>query len=498
MFQTYINELIRGGEPDMSSNKLSQPFVVADYSSGMMDDLSVADSLLPKNAVRKAINVLFDRPRGAISQRYGTTVLGGGAVNAGNTILGLYNHRSATTSNHRLLAFANGGLYSYNGSSWGSESTLANATARVHFLTLLDQTVALNGVDPAKSTAGAGTWITTGGALDVGNWPVTHAASILNGRAFAIGNPDYPNRLYKSSIISSNAISWTSGNGTVDIKPNDGAGILRGIVGNGRVLILLKDRAMYRYDDNELQYIAPIGTPSHDSVVSDDNGINYFFGQGANGIGFYATTGGYPKKISRPITKWEDAIIASFYTDISGFCNGNKVYWSVGSLSIDGITYSNAWFVYSIADQIWDVRNYADRFRSFSQFINSNSNITIVGGDTDGFVQTIDSGTTDNGTAIASECEMAPITFTHRGEVKSVEDIVALASEFQGLTLSLSIDGGKFKQLGSIDAREKKFTPQTQLKGHVFQPKISAVNSQEPFIFEGLEFIDVSTEGYSF
>ena len=47
-----------------------EPYLLQDFSAGIIDDLSVADALTPRNAVRKGINVLFDRPPGAITPKY--------------------------------------------------------------------------------------------------------------------------------------------------------------------------------------------------------------------------------------------------------------------------------------------------------------------------------------------------------------------------------------------------------------------------------------------
>lgn len=465
-----------------------------DFSSGIIDDLAVSDSLLPANAVRKGINVMFDRPRGSISQRYGTTKLGD-TLSAGNVILGLHNHRQATATNHQLLAAVTTTIKYLNSGTWTNTVTGLTTGLKTRFLTYLDSTVFLNGTDAHKSWTGTGAWTSTGGVFDVASFPVTKYATILNGRVLAAGNSTYPSRIYESSIVSAGAVSWTSGNRTVDVYTNDGSGGISSVASNGRVALIFKDRAMFRYDGNELQRIVNIGTPSHESVVTDDNGVTYFFGQGSNGVGFYRSTGGYPEKISRPIIKWVESIVATFYDDVAGFTDGNKVYWSVGSCTVNGEAYSNVCFVYNIADQTWEIRNYADSFRVFSQYIDSNSNLTVVGGDTDGMVQTINSGNTDNGTDIYSECEMSPLVVTTRGHTKVLPTIITFAQDYQGLNFLMKVDDGDFKLIGSIDKREKNFSPVAKLRGQKFYPKITAVNSGTPFVFEGYSILDIQDEG---
>jgi hypothetical protein len=477
--------------------KLPQVIVQSDFSAGVIDDKSVADSLLPRNAVRKSINFMFDRPRGSAAQRLGTTLLGSAAV-SGSAILGIHNLRQAVGSNSQLIAASAGTLYYLSGgTTWTSSSTGLDPSAKVRFITYLDIAVALNGIDGARAWSGSGSWSTTGTALDVGNWPVTRYAALLAGRVFAAGNTSLPSRLYASSIVSASAVSWTSGNKTVDVFPNDGSGSITSIIGNGRLILVFKDRSLCRYDDASLQRVCFIGTPSHESVFNDDKGITYFFGQGANSVGFYATTGGYPEKISRPIQKWVEAISASNYSSVAGFTDGRKCYWSVGDITIGDRTYQNVWLVYVIGDQSWEIRSYANRYNVFSLYINSGGNMTTVGGDSVGNVQTIDLGNTDNGTPISYEGEFAPQFFGTKGQTKVIGDIVAIAPVFNGVGVFISIDDGDFIQMGSMDKKVRRFSGKRNMRGHKFTPKISGVNSGEPVLFEGFEYPDVNNEGYT-
>lgn len=471
----------------MASREIPSPTVISDFSSGLMDDISVAKALLPKNAVRKAINVVFDRPRGGISQRYGSTALGA-IASSGNTIQGIHNYRSSNSSNHRLFEAAVGTIKYLNGATWSSSLT-SLSIGKMRFLTYLDTMVFLNGVDSVQGWNGS-SWTTSGGNLDVASFPITKFAAIINSRVVACGNTSNPDTAYLSSLESGGTISWTSGNKTIKVSPNDGAGSLTGLASNGRVVLFFKERGLYRYDDNELQRIGFIGTTSHESIATDDNGITYFFGQGANGVGIYATTGGRPVKISRAISKYISAIAASYYTSIAAYTDGAKIEWVVGDLTIDGTVYSNASLVYAIADKTWTIFSRSDSFRIFSQYIDTSNNITVVGGDTAGYIQTIDSGTTDNGVVIFCEVEPGPIVFTTRARIKNISEMITMTESFQGLILSMKVDDGKFLQIGSIDDRNKNFNLNNFeiFRGHEFFPKLTSVNSGTPWEFAGFEF----------
>ena len=475
------------------AQKINQPIQINDFSSGLIDNLSVSRFLTPNNAVNKAINVVFNRPRGSVRQRLGTTKLGN-TISSGNTILGLHNFRSSSSANHQIIAAAGGNLYYLNSSTWTSTLT-GLSTNKTRFLTYLDSVCFLDGATALQSWDGTSGWIASAGPLDISNFPITKYAGLINTRIAAAGNSTNPDTLYISSLEAANAISWTSGNKTIRVYPNDGGGNISGLAGNGRIILVFKERGLYRYDDTELQRIGFVGTTSHESITTDDNGITYFFGQGANGVGFYMTDGGKPIKISRPIVKYIEAISPSFYSNIAAYADGEKVEWSVGSITINGLVYTNASLVYFPSDQTWMVFNRDDRFRVFSQYIDASGNMKVTGGDTDGMAQTINDGNTDNTVNISSECEFKPITITTSAQIKLLSEVFALATHFQGLQLHLKIDEKPFVLLGDIKNNVQNFTL-NKARGHKFQFKITAINGGEPFQFDGLEIPSFINEGY--
>lgn len=466
---------------------------IVDFSSGLFDDLSVSDSLIPKNAVRHAVNVMFNRPRGDVTQRAGTTVLGDQAGTGGSDIMGLYNFRSSTSSYNKLLCATNTVIRYLNGASWTNTVTGLTTSLKTRFITYLDSVAILNGTDQPQSWTGNGAWTTTGGALDIANFPKAKFAVLLNGRVSCAGVSATPNRLLESSQPSGGAISWTSGNRYVDVMPQDGAGDITGLASNGRVEIIFKERAMYRYDGNSLLFISPLGTTCHDSIVTDDEGVMYFFGQGSGNVGFYATTGGYPKKISRPILKWIEAIDPAFYPYINGYTDGESVYWQIGSVTIDGKVYTNAEVVYNFSDQTWEINSYADRFMIQAQYITSTGLVTRLGGDTDGYVQTMDSGTTDNGDPISWECEFAPFSFTGEERTKKIPEVVAIAKNVQGSRMDIKVDD-VWKSCGGLVSEMTRFK-NPDLKGRLFSPKISGMNTNAPFQLKGFVFPEIQDEG---
>lgn len=464
---------------------LDEPFIIGDFSSGLIDDLSVSSLLMPKNAVGKCINGVFNRPRGSVSQRYGYTKVGNSA--SANTVVGLYNFRTSGGTN-LLFQVAGTVLYRLVGGTWTSTVTGLTSGLKTRFITYLDNVALMNGTDAVQGSTNGTAFSGSGGNIDVANFPVAKFATILNTRILAAGVTSAPDTVFASSLEASGSISWTSGQKSFKVGALDGTGSITGITGNSRLALIFKNRSLYRYDDNELQRIAFVGTPSHESIVTDDNGITYFFGTGSNGTGFYATDGGRPVKISRMITRYVEAISPSFYANVCAYTNGSEVEWSIGSITIGDNTYTNASIVYSISDKTWTIYSRADRFRVFASYIDGSDNLTVVGGDTDGDVHTINSGNTDNSSPIFSELELTRQSYTTRGRMKTISELLVYAEHFQGLTLHVKVDGGSFVQIGTIEDNNHHFSQLRRiLRGHQFTYKFTAVNSGTPWVFEGIE-----------
>ena len=471
----------------------------------MIDDKAVSDSLMPRNAVRKAINCVFDNPRGAVSSRLGSVRLG---IDLGTTIAGITNFRDAGTgTNHQLLVTGDNGTTSYlNGSTFTSTLIGDTAGLKTRFVTYLDLVVRLNGTQGARSWDGdtAATWAAAGGALGVEGWPSgTRFAKVFNSRMYTAGATSAPDTLYYSSIPTDSAISWASGNGSLDVNPNDGESGITALETNGTVLLVFKYNSLYRWDGSATfaNKVINVGTSSQESVALHDSGWVYFFGVGRGGVGAYRTTGGYPQKLSFNIDNWFQAIDGNAHQHVAGFCDDDHYYLSVGKVTVNNETYSNAVFVYSISAQTWHIEDRGNVFTVFSPFRDSNNELTIVGGDNNGNVHTMNSGTDDLGSPINAECEFAPLVFTTRARTKTIGRLTTYANNFTGVQVLMKTDEHDFDLIGEMKDTEQNFTGLTNkqhlFRGKRFFPKIVCNNASAGFEFSGWEFNEVSDESYN-
>lgn len=482
----------------MSITKLDTPTITDDYSSGMMDPVAVSDSLMPRNAVRKSINAVFDIPRGSIVGRPGSTQL----ASVGTACLGLHNFRDAGGgNNHRLLATDNGGVtYYLNGSNFSSTLSGDTAGLQTRFVTFLDRVARINGTDGAKSWDGdTGTaWLSTGGPLDVNHWPSnTRFANVFNSKLYTAGSVTAPDTLYYSSIPSAGAISWVSGAGSLQVNPNDGSNGITGLITTGTVELIFKRNTLYRWDGSSTfaNQVISVGCPRQEAMANHDSGFVYFFGLGKASVGAYRTSGGYPQKLSKNIERWFKAISPSYYDSVAAFCDDDHFYISVGTVTVDGSTYTNAWFVYTISMQVWHIESRATSFTVFTSYIDTTSALTTVGGNTAGSVETINSGTTDNGTPISADVELGRLPISTRARTKMLSTLTAYATYWKGINVFLRADNGEYKSLGQMKSAEQNFKSFT-VRGKRIYPRITVINSHDAWQFDGFEINDVMDEGY--
>jgi hypothetical protein len=372
--------------------------LIRDFSTGMITE--VADSLTPPNAMRLIQN-LDDEVLGMLRVRKGVTAIGN-QITDGKPCLGLYNFRDSGTgsNNQQIAAFNDSGdslmVTSYlSGASWATITGSFTADAIARFETFTDYVFTVNSkFDAPKSwNGGTPTWGTT----QLSGAPSGQFIKKFKSRLYIAHTATNPDRVFFSSIISSTGnISWTTSTDYLDVNPSDGMNIT-GIENNGTLLLIFKDRAMYRWNGSstDADLVMDIGCSSNESIATR-NGLTFFF----NPKGIYQTDGGRPVRISGPIQRWIDAISPTYYSKVAGVVDGERYYCSVGDLTVEGVSYSNVVLVRNLANNTWSVRTYAEEMRRFAPYILSTGAEGIMCGNDDGDVQAFNSGLTDDGVKI--------------------------------------------------------------------------------------------------
>lgn len=176
-----------------------QPIEIRDFSTGIVQDID--NALAPRNSVLFSINFLYHKIIGRAVLRQGTSLIGSQIVN-NNPVLGLYNHRDTTGSNHAIFAVVSDGTNNdiYKGETWAKSLEDDTKGLKTRFETYLGQTVRLNGTDAPKAYNGS-TWLTTGGVFDLANMPNGKYVLEWKDKIHVWGNTTYPHTLYESSIV---------------------------------------------------------------------------------------------------------------------------------------------------------------------------------------------------------------------------------------------------------------------------------------------------------
>jgi hypothetical protein len=428
-----------------------EPQFYKSCASGMITNMN--KNLLPPDSVYLGMNVDFDEEIGSPVTRLGTALVGSQLV-SGMSVLGLHDFRRATGSNHALLAAINasGGATSviYKVGT-GTIRTGLTASKKTRFVSFLDSVLMLNGADAEASYDGT-TVITTGGAFDLANIPSSNTVGLgleWLDRVYVAGDSAEPDRLYYSSTPTAGAVSWTTGNGYVDIEPEDGGG---GITGLGKVpgyLLIFKERSLKRwsFDSAFPETLIQIGTPSHESIVNAGGLCAFFSASSRSARGFYVTNGDRPIPIShdrlRNIKKWIDAIPQASEANIAGWGDASSFWWSIGNVTVDGRTFTNVVVRWNrILDQ-WSVRSYPSQFMVFSSYVSAGVN-AIVGGDNNGNVIEIDKADTytdHNAKPINYEIVFQEEDFSHNQKKDVSERIVVNSDNMPGATVSIDNDG---------------------------------------------------------
>ena len=468
-----------------------QPVSQRDFSAGMISNIN--PKLKPQNSCKVVMNCDCDDELGSLVSRLGTGIVGTQLVD-GKTVLGLHDFRDTDGSNHALIAFVNnaGNTQSVGykvGTGTITGLTTQTASLKHRMLTFLDSVLIVNGTDSEKSYDGA-TVITTGGAFDLANIPVNpHFIAEFLDRVYVARNGD--DTLYYSSIPTAGAVSWTSGNGSVEIEPEDGGGGLKGFGKVPGYLLIFKERSMKRWNFVSAfpESLVNIGTPSQESVINAHGLCAFFSATDETSKGFYVTAGDRPVPIShdriRSIRKWVDAISASNYDDIAGWATDSHFAWSVGDLTVDGVTYSNVVLRWNRVLDQWTARSYPSQFSFFTRYVNGSSEAVIVGGDDDGTIIQLDKSGTytdyDSGTAtsipIHWEARLQDEDFGFN-QMKELENGVILDGEnFESSRLQVFLDDDGQKNLGGIKGRTGKVSLTEPLKATHYGFSIKGTNS---------------------
>jgi len=459
-----------------------QKIQLSPVQNGIVREAAVDESLSPPNTAQFLLNLHCDRI-GALTLRPGLTLLGS-QVESGQNVLGMANYRNNSGSTKRLLVKINTNIYDYDGNSWNSVRSGLTATSKARFTNLIDLTYMVNGTNNEVLRTYDGS---TFGSSNVASLP--KGDYIENYRSRIWVGQKTTDKLYYSDIVTTSQ-TLTGGTSFIQISPQDGEQ-LTALARHPRALLAFKNNHIYRiFSISSIDPDPAIdrGTYSQESVIQSKSGIYYH-----HPTGFYKFIfEGEQQEISRPIIDIIKAIPRSYYPNISGWYDDDHLYWSIGDITLEGLSLSNIVCRYTISTQIWSLYSYGSEIRS-SALYDDGTNLIPVVGDDNGNVLKLNSGNDDNGTEIHYDFITHWNYITNIKSIhKNLQEISAIHENAQGANIEYQVDVDETNKWTPIGKIEKELSHEYNINALRFKRirfRLSGNSSGNHFIFRTFELL---------
>lgn len=234
----------------------------------------------------------------------------------------------------------------------------------------------------------------SGSGAFVSNVRGTHAA-YFKGRAYlgnvSDGTNTYNNRLVWSERL--NPSNWDFDTDFID-EPNSP---ITGLYVYGSKLYVFTLDAVYTYDEYVFgQVPSALGTPSEKSIASTEGRLIWF-----NNDGVYMLAGeSLPILVSKPVQSFIEAVVDPEGV-VAGIDKLGRYKLCIGDVTVDGQSLTDVCLNYDVTTNAWTWET--DKpFSAMTEYDSSGSRVLYAGKNDDRQVYEIDSGTSNDGSAIAS------------------------------------------------------------------------------------------------
>lgn len=399
--------------------------------------------LQPENSPTVMNGCLVNFKLGALIKDVGYKKVGG-ALESGKAITGLFDFKEPGGT-QKMLATVNDAtdddtqlFYKTDAGAWteigAAETAWANfADIDVSMESFIGYSFfggygSTDGFLPVGSLTGT----TFSTATNVTNMPKGKQVIKYRDRVYVIncqiGATNYPFRAYFSSVPAGGAITWTPASDFIDIDYGEeltGAGALW-----DRLILFTEDNA-YFYDQSQKKHLWATGCSNWRTI--QNSGPFMFW---ANGDGVWMSSGGQPQNIAGPAI---DFIRAGNPRNFFGVIVDEEYHLYVGDVTVNGVSYKNCKLVFNIPTSTWRSRELANTMTVFARKNSSGSQKLYQGGTTYVWEHGKHTDATllndDDGVAIHSNFELAPISMSNLSFTKESDNINCLSERALGLKL---------------------------------------------------------------
>lgn len=396
---------------------------------------------------------------GALVKDTGYSRVGTAALESGKSILGLYQFIQDSTT-EKILATVNDATNAntqlfYRANGAGAWANISLGTSWNGFANMNVEMQGFIGYCFFVGADSAGNFLPVGSLTGTTFSTVTNVASMPQAKYIVryrdrlyllnvrYGATNYPFRIVASSPVTAGAITWntagspdSSTGGFLDV---DFCYQITGGAANWDRLMVFTDQSAYYYDQSSFKKIWDEGCSNHRTIKTKDA---YMFW--ANTDGVWVSTGGQPQNISGEVIDFiRNGNPANFFAEIV-----DEIYHLyVGTVTVNGVTYSNVDLKYNIATSGWEWREYYNNMTIFARYFDSTKKNRLYMGATsgevwnkgkytDGTLVSGDAQTTagTGGQKISTNFELAPITLDDY-KIKIIREMSFFADRAQGLNM---------------------------------------------------------------
>jgi hypothetical protein len=466
-------------------------------TEGIIRSVQLNDTVSPENSVQLAVNMNFDRI-GALTTRDGISTYAD-TLDGSVTSFGTLNVQGGVK---RLFAQYGTKIKSWDGTDWTTRRTTTVST-KARYSQWLNHIYMVNGTDALQCSDGISAFAATAGFVPATVMPVGHFVSAgFDGRIWVLNKTAdtiyYSDQVQFDVATQTYSITYTN-TSFQNLSPQDGESF-SGVFRVPKALLVFKQNHIFRiYSATNVDpYPAyNVGTYSQESIVQAKDGL-YFH----HSSGFYKFNyDSQPTEISRRVFDFVKAIPRANYENIVGVYDGfDAIKWSVGSVTVESVTYANCQMRYSISTQVWTIYDYS--CAAITSLISYDNGTTIeqIAGTSTGLVGKLDSGNTDFSAPIFYEMIDRWRSFTEMySQSKSISGMMVMTENGAGMVLQYQTEKTPVDVWQRIDKVKDKYDaifPNASTDDfNNIRLRIYGNNIGTPIIFHGIELFSIQVKG---
>lgn len=284
--------------------------------------------------------------------------------------------------------------------------------------------------------------------------------------------------LSKPLVNTTYGVSWTTGNGSIDVATGED-GLLTGLDVTNDRLVIYCEFATYRWDNYKL--VRADTSFGAASALCLARIVRFSFH--ANRDGIFVYDGVDDRIISAKVEDYIRGINQANIGDINGAAFQRKFYLAVGDTAEykRAIAVTKAVFVYDYDQNNWTIYDNHDA-KCWSTFITSGVE-NLYFGTSDGYIMKALTGNDDNGAVINYRAKIGKKFLGSPEELKNFDKVYSFQENGAGAALFLYVEGRSPVTIASL--QEEMVQIDVIDSGRYYELEVAGSDKGEPFVWNG-------------